>query len=92
MSIIIVDSNGSCTISHLDIYSLQRRQMESKILSVFHPGEQLATMDIAQRVNLPYTGVRNHIARMVKNGKLKKVLKRIVNFDKAYFEVVHGGT
>lgn len=92
MSIIIVDSYGSCTISHLDIYSLQRRQMESKILSVFHPGEQLAMMEIAQRLSLPYTGVRNHIDRMVKNGQLKKVLKRIVNYDKAYFEVGDGRT
>lgn len=92
MSIIIVDNQGSCTISHLDIYSIQRRQMESKILSVFHFREKLTQAEICKRVGLPDSGVRNHIIRMVKHGKLKKALKRVRNFDRAYYEVPDGGT
>ena len=87
MSVIIVDGDQSFTLSHFSLAALSRIQMEHKILSAFNDRRKLTLQEISDRVELPFSTIRNHIYRMVKNGQLKHTKTHVENYSLSWYEV-----
>jgi len=88
MSVLIVDGSGKTTLSHFSIYRLNRIQMEHKILSVFSDGRKLTVQEISDRTELPFSTLRGHLSRMVKDGSLKLTKTRVENYNLSWYEVI----
>jgi predicted transcriptional regulator len=88
MSVLIVDGDQSIKFSTLSLSALSRIQMEHKILSCFYDRRKLTVKDICERIGLPFTTIRNHISRMVKEGSLKLTKTRVENYNLSWYEVV----
>jgi hypothetical protein len=87
MSIIIVGESG-CTISHLSFFQINRFRTEAKIKNCFRGKVRLTNDEIVERTGMKFTSLRNHIRRMVIEGKLKKTMEHIENYNVCYYEVV----
>jgi DNA-binding MarR family transcriptional regulator len=87
VSVLIVDGDQSVTLSNFSLAQLGRIQMEHKILSCFYDRRKLTVKDIEERSGLPFSSIRNHLYRMVENGSLKLIKKRVANYNLSYYEV-----
>jgi predicted transcriptional regulator len=88
MSVIVIDGDQSVKLSRLSLSELNRIQMEHKILSVFFDRRKLTVKEICDRMELPFSTVRNHLSRMVKDGSLKKTKTHVENYNLSWYEVV----
>ena len=87
MSVIVIDGDQSITLSHFSLSELSRIQMEHRILSVFFDRRKLTVQEISDRMELPFSTIRNHLFRMVKNGSLKLTKTRVLNYNLSWYEV-----